>query len=563
MSLRLIDDGYNLPMDVPVPPGAPDADNGYDHPATNHSAVTTEIIQELLAPGIAAGFSAHDLVALLRRDTQELFGYAPRSAQSDKAVMALDAALKDAAVGKDMKAIGAAIVEDGKVLLNSSSERDIRPVYENNRDGYFAKYLNPDTADAAARRAQNTYNKAVKDNVSGRKPATPEDLEHAQLDSTRKQFLSALTEHPANKSRLENGLAGNDDYLQRRLNEIFQGDRSVKRDSDGNVLFEFGSTGENGASCVEPKLYKQAGAQSADITSMSVLYRDDNNPYSTRFSPNSPRNEVIDENRVMDPCCTCRTNAPEITGEPTLGEFGENVKDGAVISGATTLVVSTVEALQSGSLTPDKIETIGLQTVEGTGVGALSTGIQEFSAKLVLKQALMNPEVTGGAAKMARWAIGSEAAGAGIAGAVVNMGFATYNEFQDGDLQNPATRSKAIGTIAGQGAVGLGAGLAGMAAGAAVGSIIPGAGTIVGGLIGFGVGMAASCLADQGLRAAGVDKDVASGVTTCIDVSAGAVNKVGHSASQATASVEHAAQGAVKDLVADGENLLQSEFSWA
>lgn len=118
--------------------------------------------------------------------------------------------------------------------------------------------------------------------------------------------------------------------------------------------------------------------------------------------------------------------------------------------------------------------------------------------------------------------------GAAVAGAVINSGFAIYDQFDN--LQNDATRSQAVGTIAGEAVVGAASGAAGAyagaMAGAAIGSIVPGVGTVVGGVVGFAVGAAAGYLADKGLRGLGVDNLVAQGVTAAYDGISNAANTV-------------------------------------
>lgn len=126
--------------------------------------------------------------------------------------------------------------------------------------------------------------------------------------------------------------------------------------------------------------------------------------------------------------------------------------------------------------------------------------------------------------------------GAGIVGGIVSGGFAAYDQigaYRRGEV----TASQAVGTVTGEAAVGVGAGLAGAAAGAAIGSIIPGAGTVVGGVIGFGVGMAAGYFADKGLRGLGVNTMIAQGVTNLIDGGSQVVNSVGDAVSSATNAV--------------------------
>nr|MDQ3323975.1 hypothetical protein [Acidobacteriota bacterium] len=79
--------------------------------------------------------------------------------------------------------------------------------------------------------------------------------------------------------------------------------------------------------------------------------------------------------------------------------------------------------------------------------------------------------------------IAGRVGGAGVIGGVVSGAFSAYDQI-GAYRRNEVSGSQAIGTVVGEASVGLGAGMAGAAFGAAVGSIIPGAGTIVGGVVG-------------------------------------------------------------------------------
>lgn len=148
--------------------------------------------------------------------------------------------------------------------------------------------------------------------------------------------------------------------------------------------------------------------------------------------------------------------------------------------------------------------------------------------------------------------------GAGLIGGVVNGGFAAYDQigaYNRGEV----TASQAIGTVTGEAAVGVGSGLAGAAAGAAIGSIIPGAGTIVGGVIGFGVGMVAGYFADQGLRGLGVNTAIAEGVTAMIDGGAeivGQAQQLGGQAVEAVSNTFNDAADAVGGALSDAGNAI-------
>jgi hypothetical protein len=92
--------------------------------------------------------------------------------------------------------------------------------------------------------------------------------------------------------------------------------------------------------------------------------------------------------------------------------------------------------------------------------------------------------------------------GGAIVDAVTSGVFSTFENgeaYRDGKV----TAGQATANVAVDTGVGVTSGLAGMAAGAAIGSIIPGAGTVVGGLIGFGAGMVGSWLAKSALDGSG------------------------------------------------------------
>jgi hypothetical protein len=200
-----------------------------------------------------------------------------------------------------------------------------------------------------------------------------------------------------------------------------------------------------------------------------------------------------------------------------LGQFStrtqtlrDNVVDGVKGSRNSALIgagFGAVTALAQGK------DTKGVLTDTAVGAG---TGVTQEVIQKVVNGAR---STTSGMTSSAFRAAASQVKGAAVAGAVINTGFAIYDNIDN--LKNDATRSKAVGTIAGEAVVGAASGAAGAysgaLAGAAIGSIVPGVGTVVGGIVGFGVGMAAGYLADKGLRGLGVDKLVAKGVTAAYD----------------------------------------------
>jgi Effector protein len=208
--------------------------------------------------------------------------------------------------------------------------------------------------------------------------------------------------------------------------------------------------------------------------------------------------------------------------------FGDNVVDGVKGSRNSALIgagFGAVTALAQGK------DTQGVLTDTAVGAG---TGVTQEVIQKVVNGA---SSTTSGMTSSAFRAAATQVKGAAVAGAVINTGFAIYDNIDN--LKNDATRSKAVGTIAGEAVVGAASGAAGAytgaLAGAAIGSIVPGVGTVIGGVVGFAVGAAAGYLADKGLRGLGVDTLVAKGVTAAYDgisnaastVADGAKNLVG------------------------------------
>jgi len=223
--------------------------------------------------------------------------------------------------------------------------------------------------------------------------------------------------------------------------------------------------------------------------------------------------------------------------------FSDGVIDGVRGSRNSALVgagFGTVTALVQGKDTEGVLTDAALGA--GTGVG------QE-----VIERVVNGPRsTTAGMTPNSFRAAASQVRGAAVAGAVINTGFAVYDQWDN--LQNDATRSQAVGTIAGEAVVGAAAGAAGAyagaMAGAAIGSIVPGVGTVIGGVVGFAVGAAAGYLADKGLRGLGVDKLVAQGVTA-------AYNGISNAASAVADGVSNAA-----NAIADGaKNLVGGAIS--
>lgn len=286
---------------------------------------------------------------------------------------------------------------------------------------------------------------------------------------------------------------------------------------------------------------------------------------------------------------TGKTNLDATNTAPTIANnplrLGSETRNGALIGGATSAVTSLPEVFDQarngdylGAAT-----TLGANTALGTSVGAFSAGSERIVGRGLenalgnsrLANSLIDRAFTNGGAQnvVSRLAqtevsnlssstfnstvrqVAGRVGGAGVIGGVVNGGFAAYDQigaYNRGEV----TASQAIGTVTGEAAVGVGAGMAGAAAGAAIGSIIPGAGTIVGGVIGFGVGMAAGYLADKGLRGLGVNTLIAKGVTATIDTVSNVASSVTNKVSEAAGNL---ADGA-KNMLSGAASKLSSIF---
>lgn len=180
----------------------------------------------------------------------------------------------------------------------------------------------------------------------------------------------------------------------------------------------------------------------------------------------------------------------------------------------------------------------GVLTETALGVGS---GVTEE----VIERAVNGPRATtsGMTANNFR-AAASQVRGAAVAGAIINTAFTVHDQWDN--LQNDATRSQAVGTIAGEAVVGAASGAAGAyagaMAGAAIGSIVPGVGTVIGGVVGFAVGAAAGYLADQGLRGLGVDRMVAGAVTATYDAVSNVASQAGEAIGNAASNVAEGAR---------------------
>ena len=286
---------------------------------------------------------------------------------------------------------------------------------------------------------------------------------------------------------------------------------------------------------------------------------------------------------------TGKTNLESVNRAATIADnplrLRSEMRNGALIGGATSAVTSLPQIFdqaQNGDYL-GAAQTLVTNTALGTSVGAFSAGSERIIGRGFenalgnsrFANSLIDRTFTNGGARsvVSRLAqtevsnlsattfnstvrqVAGRVGGAGVVGGVVNGAFAAYDQigaYNRGEV----TASQAIGTVTGEAAVGVGAGMAGAAAGAAIGSIIPGAGTVVGGIIGFGVGMAAGYLADKGLRGLGVNTMIAKGVTATIDTVSNVASTVTNKVSEVAGNI---ADGA-KNLFSGAAGKLSSIF---
>ncbi|MBL8149065.1 MAG: hypothetical protein JNN15_03970, partial [Blastocatellia bacterium] len=233
----------------------------------------------------------------------------------------------------------------------------------------------------------------------------------------------------------------------------------------------------------------------------------------------------------------------------TQSENIRSMRNSALIGGGVSLVTSTAQALQDGKIDGREALNIAGQTAVGAGSGVASDVIERSVANRLASRlgASTTSSVTSSATANTVRSLASRAGGAGVAGAAVNSAFAIVDQvgaYKRGEV----TASRAIGNVTGEAAVGFGAGVAGMAAGAAIGSVIPVAGTAVGAVVGFGVGLVAGYVADKGLRFAGVDKAISDGVTAAIDLGAKGIKAVADVGRQVVDGTKKVAQAAVQKV---------------
>jgi hypothetical protein len=197
------------------------------------------------------------------------------------------------------------------------------------------------------------------------------------------------------------------------------------------------------------------------------------------------------------------SDSPQEKHKPDFsGHNREAMKSGAKSGAAAGFLTGVWDSYNRGDLNATDI---AWKTGLGAGTGTVAGLIEETSARQLI-----------GNSNQATRVVAGRLGGASVAGGLINAGFSSYEQIQAYE-RGEVTGAQAIGTVVSETAVGVGAGAAGAAIGATVGSIIPGAGTLVGGAIGFCVGAAAGWVADSAARGLGIDKAVAHGVTSLID----------------------------------------------
>jgi hypothetical protein len=357
--------------------------------------------------------------------------------------------------------------------------------------------------------------------------------------------------------------------LQENLNKAFEGNKTIKRDASGNVEWRTGlnqtelnmrpstkrdgrtivDSGANSNTCAAGKGY-QVGNKQNPVVAADEVWRKlpetkTNTDGSTTVSGKNPHTDPIKTNnadgRSMSPCEGCQTNAKTLTGGnvKTPGmTVSSSLRSGSVGAGIGATTETLSQLWENGG---DVTKLDGGKIAQQTGLGAVTsvsgeivergatkvfTPLAEKAVQFGIGKGLLNVPTGATTANplsqsLTQRVLGNSAnlttaesrllssnvgklAGAGFAGGVIGAGVETVRQWDN--LQNDQTAAKAVGSIAGQAAVGVAAGVAGAQIGAMIGTAIPipGVGTVAGAAVGFAVGWA--------LSATGADKAIASGV---------------------------------------------------
>lgn len=175
-------------------------------------------------------------------------------------------------------------------------------------------------------------------------------------------------------------------------------------------------------------------------------------------------------------------------------------QQGGLLGGLTSAGISTGLAVLDGKITAEEARTIGRDTAVGAATGAVTAAGERAVAPAIDRA--VGQSIQASATRVAANTLGQSAAsavttgamtrtlatralGATGVGAVVATGISAY-ENRGGLARGD---SKAIGNVAADTVVAAGSIVAATATGAAVGSVVPVAGTLIGGTVGLAVGV--------------------------------------------------------------------------
>ena len=185
---------------------------------------------------------------------------------------------------------------------------------------------------------------------------------------------------------------------------------------------------------------------------------------------------------------------------PASGFEMPTARQDGLIGGAASFGISTAVAVSDGRITGEEALRIGRDTAVGAGTGALTAAGERMvspvidravgrsiqaSAERVAVNKLGQSAVTATTTGAVTRTVATRALGATGVGAVVATGISAY-ENREGLARGD---SKAIGNVAADTIVAGGSIAAAAATGAAIGSVVPGAGTLIGGAVGLAVGV--------------------------------------------------------------------------
>jgi hypothetical protein len=407
------------------------------------------------------------------------------------------------------------------------------PVTSTAHDYGFAPRT-PESAQAA-RTVADTFNRQLTERRWRQAAPAVQTLVHQNGSIT----ISASGQ-PQNTQRLYDRFAPGTterQALQQNLNQAFQGNELV-RPNGRDVEFRFGLTGGNlsgqgfvdqvlrnrgdlnfdmlpgtANQCAEAKGYQWRPAPGetnpGPVVGGDVVWRDSSRPNP---APDPAFSQNNADNRSMQPCERCATNADLITRDAVGSSAGRPVIEPVEVMRTETVptprpamtVRSAVTSGASGAAISGTVSTLQ-QVFDGKPVDARRVAQDSaLGAVTSVGGEAIERSVTNALANRGASTLVSRLGGAGAGGGVISAGMEVWNQREN--LMNAETRPEAVGAVVSQAAVGVAAGVAGAQAGAVIGSFIPvpGVGPVVGAAVGFGVGYLAS--------ATGADKAIASGV---------------------------------------------------